>query len=38
MSLDSGQPVNVDGLIITGDGPDSAEEFASEIVTALDGM
>jgi protease I len=35
---DSGQPVTVDGLIITGDGPDSAVEFAGEIVAALDGM
>lgn len=33
---DSGQPVTSDGLIITGDGPDSAEDFASEIVVALD--
>ena len=35
---DSGQPVTVDGLIITGNGPDSAEEFAAEIVAALGGM
>jgi protease I len=35
---DSGQPVTVDGLIITGDGPDSAEEFAGEVVKALDGI
>ena len=36
--LDSGQPVTVDGLIITGDGPDSAEEFAQKVVETLDGM
>ena len=35
---DTGQPVTADGLIITGDGPSSAEEFADEIVAALDGM
>ena len=35
---DSGKPVTVNGNIITGDGPDAVEEFASEVVKALDGM
>jgi protease I len=35
---DSGDPVTVDGLIITGDGPDAADEFAQKVVEALDGM
>jgi len=35
---DSGQPVTDDGLIVTGDGPESAEEFAKAVVEALEGM
>lgn len=35
---DSGQPVTDDGLIVTGDGPESAEEFAKTVVEALEGM
>ena len=35
---DSGQPVTVNGNIITGNGPDAAEEFAAEVVKALDAL
>ena len=35
---DSGQAVTADGLIITGDGPSAAEQFAKKVVEALDGM
>ena len=36
--IDSGEPVTADGLIITGDGPSSAEEFAGVVVDALNNM
>ncbi len=35
---DSGQPVTVNGNIITGNGPDAAEEFAAEVVKAIDAL
>jgi protease I len=36
--VDSGQPVTVNGNIITGDGPSAAEEFATEVVAALNAL
>ncbi|MCK5128939.1 MAG: DJ-1/PfpI family protein [Clostridiales bacterium] len=35
---DSGQLVTVDGNVITGNGPPASDEFAAEIVTALDAL